>query len=180
MWYDRPDALCTHRPQMRSVSTASGTSRAITPVTFSPLAASISSSIRACSIVLGKPSRMKPCLQSSAFILSLMMPTTISSDTKPPLSITALAFSPISLPLATASLSMSPVESCGVFSLETIFGACVPLPAPGGPKRMSTLRADAAGVATNVAACGKDASMSFQMASMSLLASMRLTTPAGV
>ena len=31
---------------------------------------------------------------------------------------------------------MSPVESCGTPSVSTIFGACEPFPAPGGPKRI--------------------------------------------
>ena len=44
-WYERPDALCTHRPQMRSVSTSSGTSSASTSDTLSPDVSSIASSI---------------------------------------------------------------------------------------------------------------------------------------
>ena len=54
---------------------------------------------------------------------------------------TAFAFWPTSLPAATAALNMSPVESWGAPSLSTSFGACVPLPLPGGPKRMTTWRA---------------------------------------
>jgi len=64
------------------------------------------------------------------------MPTTMSSETRPPLSITAFARWPTSVPAATAARSMSPVLSCGVWYFSTIFGACVPFPAPGGPKRM--------------------------------------------
>ena len=79
---------------------------------------------------------MKPSTQSFSLMRSAMMPTTISSVTKAPESIAALAFFPTSVPAATAARSMSPVESCGMLSLSTIFGACVPLPAPGGPNRI--------------------------------------------
>ena len=43
-----------------------------------------------------------------------MMPTTISSDTSWPASITALARSPIGVSAFTAARSMSPVEMCGI------------------------------------------------------------------
>ena len=56
--------------------------------------------------------------------------------TKPPDSITDLAWTPISVPAATAARSMSPVESCGMPISATIFGACEPFPDPGGPKRI--------------------------------------------
>ena len=61
----------------------------------------------ACGIVLGKPSRMKPPLQSGRVKFSRMIPTTISSETSSPLSMTLFAFFPISLPAATAARSMS-------------------------------------------------------------------------
>mmetsp|Transcript_6531 Transcript_6531/g.20579 ORF Transcript_6531/g.20579 Transcript_6531/m.20579 type:complete len:237 (-) Transcript_6531:88-798(-) len=140
-WYDRPLALWTQRPQMRSVSTASGTSSATTLLTASPVSARHSSSILACSTVRGKPSRMNPWPQSASAMRSLMMPTTMSSPTRPPLSMTLLALLPTSVPAATAARSMSPVLSCGAPSLSTSLGACVPLPAPGGPKMTTTLRA---------------------------------------
>ena len=76
-----------------------------------PCAASIASSASACATVRGKPSRMKPCLASGSSMRSLMMPTTISSETSAPDSITALALRPIGVPAATAARSMSPVES---------------------------------------------------------------------
>ena len=44
------------RPQIRSVSTASGTSNAMTYFTASPVAASIESSFSACATVRGNPS----------------------------------------------------------------------------------------------------------------------------
>ena len=60
----------------------SPTSRAITLPTASPLTASISSSLRVCSKVLGNPSRMKPFLQSSPLMVSRMIPMTMSSETR--------------------------------------------------------------------------------------------------
>eukprot|EP00982_Pelagococcus_subviridis_P001640 13068-Pelagococcus_subviridis.AAC.1 len=49
---------------MRSVRTSSGTTSATTCRTRSPLFASISSNISACSSVRGNPSRMNPPAQS--------------------------------------------------------------------------------------------------------------------
>mmetsp|Transcript_5933 Transcript_5933/g.25231 ORF Transcript_5933/g.25231 Transcript_5933/m.25231 type:complete len:204 (+) Transcript_5933:183-794(+) len=140
-WYERPEALCTHRPQMRSSSTASGTCSSTTFATASPFFASTSSSFLACSTVRGKPSRMNPEAQSGSLMRSAMMPHTMSSVTSAPASIAALACLPTGVPAATAARSMSPVDSCGVPSLASILGACVPLPAPGGPNKIMILRA---------------------------------------
>ncbi len=57
----------------------------------------------------------------------------ISSLTSCPDAITALARSPIGVPAATASRSMSPVEMCGIPLAAANDFACVPFPAPGGP-----------------------------------------------
>jgi hypothetical protein len=54
----------------------------------------VKSSIFACSTVRGKPSRMKPPLQSSSVILSLITEMTSSSLTRPPDAITSLACLP--------------------------------------------------------------------------------------
>ena len=54
---------------------------------------------------------MKPFFASGSAIRSAMIPMTISSETRPPASITALAFSPTGVPAATAARSMSPVDS---------------------------------------------------------------------
>mmetsp|Transcript_41188 Transcript_41188/g.89754 ORF Transcript_41188/g.89754 Transcript_41188/m.89754 type:complete len:202 (+) Transcript_41188:548-1153(+) len=94
----------------------------------------------ACGIVLGNPSKIKPPSQSGCAILSLMMPITTSSVTRAPESIASLAFSPTSVPAATASRNMSPVESCGNPVFRTIASDCVPFPAPGGPNRTNTAR----------------------------------------
>mmetsp|Transcript_14053 Transcript_14053/g.46870 ORF Transcript_14053/g.46870 Transcript_14053/m.46870 type:complete len:235 (+) Transcript_14053:201-905(+) len=148
-WYDRPEALWTHRPQMRSVRISSATCSARTARTHSPVSARQASSICAWATVRGKPSRTNPCSQSDSVMRSLMMPTTMSSETSPPACMIAAACLPTSVPAATAARSMSPVESCGAPNLATSFGACVPLPEPGGPKRMTMLRppSPAAGVA---------------------------------
>eukprot|EP00966_Prymnesium_polylepis_P314719 7272159-Prymnesium_polylepis.1 len=63
-----------------------------------PSDTSILSSASAWTTVRGKPSRMKPFPHSGVLMLSLMMPITMSSDTRPPDSMTALAFLPISVP----------------------------------------------------------------------------------
>ncbi len=44
----------------------------------------MASSALACATVRGKPSRMKPLAQSGSSMRSAMMPTTISSETRPP------------------------------------------------------------------------------------------------
>jgi hypothetical protein len=51
------------------------------------------------------------------------MPMTISSETSPPASITALALMPTGVPAATAARSMSPVESCGMPCFATMRAA---------------------------------------------------------
>mmetsp|Transcript_22516 Transcript_22516/g.51881 ORF Transcript_22516/g.51881 Transcript_22516/m.51881 type:complete len:204 (+) Transcript_22516:678-1289(+) len=136
-WYDRPEAGCTSRPQMRSTRISSGTLNSITEsILPAPSDTSISSSFSACGTVRGKPSRIKPLLHSGAPMLSLMMPITISSETSPPASITAFAFCPISVPAATAARSRSPVARWHRAYFSLITGACVPLPQPGGPTRM--------------------------------------------
>ena len=67
---------------------------------------------------------------------SATMPTTISSETRSPRSMTSFAFRPTGEPDATAERSISPVESCGMPYRSTMRADCVPFPAPGGPSRM--------------------------------------------
>ena len=88
----------------------------------------------ACATVRGKPSRMKPRRASSSSMRSDTMPTTISSETRSPASITALARMPIGVPAVTAARSMSPVDNCGMPNRWRSRSDCVPLPAPGGPR----------------------------------------------
>ena len=91
----------------------------------------------ACASVRGKPSKRKPFLQSSSVIRSCTNPRIISSETKPPASITFLASIPSGVPALTAALSMSPVDICGILYCLVINPACVPLPAPGPPSKMT-------------------------------------------
>ena len=63
----------------------------------------------------------------------------MSSETRPPLSITFFAASPSGVPAFTAARSMSPVEICGMPNASVMKAACVPLPAPGGPSRISRM-----------------------------------------
>mmetsp|Transcript_95271 Transcript_95271/g.275329 ORF Transcript_95271/g.275329 Transcript_95271/m.275329 type:complete len:216 (-) Transcript_95271:17-664(-) len=154
-WYDRPLSLCVQRPQIRSSRISDGTSKAKIFVTASPFFARSSSKALACSTVLGKPSKTKPFAQSGFAILSAIMPQTISSETRPPDSMTAFACFPTSVPSATAARSISPVLSCGAPTFSTTFGACVPFPDPGGPKSITIVRAPAgatAGAAAGAAA----------------------------
>src|SRR5690606_24251229 len=73
-----------------------------------------------------------PILVNSSSISAV----TISSDTSSPASMTALARSPTGDSAATAARNMSPVESWRMPRCSTSRAACVPLPAPGGPRRI--------------------------------------------
>src|SRR5690606_18107232 len=57
-------------------------------------------------------------------------------ETSSPASMMAFALRPTSVCAATAARSMSPVESCRIPRCSIRRAACVPLPAPGGPRRM--------------------------------------------
>src|SRR6478735_10101456 len=61
---------------------------------------------------------------------------TMSSETSSPASMIALTLRPVGVSAFTASRSMSPVESCRIPWRSTRRAAWVPLPAPGGPRRM--------------------------------------------
>ena len=63
----------------------------------------------------------------------------ISSDTKPPASITFFAAKPIGVPAFTAARNMSPVEIWGILKCSLINAACVPLPAPGAPNKINRI-----------------------------------------
>ena len=66
-----------------------------------------------------------------------VMPMIRSSPTSSPRAIVSLMAFPSSEPLLTASRRMSPVETLGIPCSRANRSACVPLPAPGGPRRMS-------------------------------------------
>src|SRR6218665_2336388 len=65
-------------------------------------------------MVRGKPSNKKPWAQSGCAMRSLTRWMMMSSLTKDPESITALACRPSGVPALTAARSMSPVEVCGM------------------------------------------------------------------
>ncbi len=61
----------------------------------------------------------------------------ISSLTKAPESMIFLAARPMGESAFTAARSMSPVEICGIPNFWQMKVACVPLPAPGAPSKIS-------------------------------------------
>ncbi|MOA48152.1 hypothetical protein D3C78_1708580 [compost metagenome] len=65
----------------------------------------------------------------------------ISSETRPPASMTFLASIPNGVPAFTAARSMSPVEIWGMPKCWVRNAAWVPLPAPGGPSKMRRMSA---------------------------------------
>ena len=62
-----------------------------------------------------------------------------SSLTSAPEAMTALACRPSGVPALTAARSMSPVEICGMPYFWQMKAACVPLPAPGAPNKISLM-----------------------------------------
>ncbi len=89
--------------------------------------------------VLGNPSRITPFLRLPSTSRSRIMPRIILSSTNLPASMIDLAFLPNSVPLAIASRNMSPVDSWTKPYLSIKRVACVPLPAPGGPRRINII-----------------------------------------
>ena len=132
----RPVLTLTRRPEMRRTRSSSGTSISSTAVMRRPSASNASPSASACARVRGKPSRMKPSRASSAPMRSTIRSITSSSGTSSPASMKPLAFMPSSVPSLTAARRMSPVATYGRRKSSCRRAACVPLPAPGGPKRM--------------------------------------------
>src|SRR5438128_1179554 len=63
-----------------------------------------------------------------------------SSGTSAPFSISGAICRPRGVPAAIASRSMSPVEIRGTLAHSARRAACVPLPAPGGPRKMTRSR----------------------------------------
>ena len=124
-------------PDSRRTTSSSGTSISSAAVTRRPSSESCSSSALACSIVRGKPSRMKPSWASSSLqplgghrddqvvghqvagVHELLAPCGRARS-----------------PSLTLARSMSPVEMNGSWKSVRRRSACVPLPAPGGPNRI--------------------------------------------
>ena len=88
-------------------------------------------------MVRGNPSNRKPLAQSAWAMRSLTRLMIRSSLTSWPASITALACWPRGVPALTAARSMSPVEIWGMPYFWQMKAACVPLPAPGAPNKIS-------------------------------------------
>ena len=63
----------------------------------------------------------------------------MSSPTSAPESMTFLASTPSGVPALTAARNMSPVEICGMPYFWQMKVACVPLPAPGAPNKISLM-----------------------------------------
>src|SRR5665213_6032 len=90
-------------------------------------------------MVRGKPSKRNPLAQSGSTRRSLTRPMMMSSPTSAPESMTCFAARPSGVPALTAVRSMSPVEICGMAKRLQMTAACVPLPAPGAPNKMSLM-----------------------------------------
>ena len=90
-------------------------------------------------MVRGKPSRTKPRFASGSSIRSATIRRTSSSGTSPPISMIPPACAPTAVPARTADRHISPVDRCEIPSRSEMRTACVPLPAPGGPKMISCI-----------------------------------------
>src|ERR1700722_16267401 len=82
---------------------------------------------------------MKPLWASGWLIRSATASTTISSGQRSPRSMMCLTLRPTGVAALTAARNMSPVESWMIPYLSTSRCAWVPLPAPGGPRRISLI-----------------------------------------
>src|SRR6185312_8992051 len=82
---------------------------------------------------------MKPDFASASVMRSSSMPSTMSSETSLPDSMTALALRPSGVPAFTAARRRSPVEMCGTLSSAFSIAAWVPLPEPGAPSKTSRM-----------------------------------------
>src|SRR5579864_8079787 len=80
---------------------------------------------------------MNPSAQSRRETRSSTMLRTRSSGTNSPRSMMALARKPSGVPRLACSRNISPVEIWGTPYSWAICLACVPLPAPGGPKKIT-------------------------------------------
>src|SRR5687768_2714376 len=82
---------------------------------------------------------MAPLAAVGAPNASLMIPRIMSSETRSPRSIVALAARPSGVPSRTAALRTSPVAILGMPSFSASRSPWVPFPAPGGPRRTITI-----------------------------------------
>ena len=123
------------RLSARSMPTSSGTSKKRIASRPRPMPPSIASSASACARLRGKPSSTKP---PCGVGLRRAAPRSSRSSARRararPDAMISPTCRPSSVPSACAARNMSPVETCGMpYSAEMRF-ACVPLPAPCGPR----------------------------------------------
>src|SRR6266487_2331379 len=107
-----------------------------------PSRSSAASSACACTSVRGKPSSTKPWSGFNSSRRAMNISITRSSGTSSPFCMYPSAITPKVVPLRTCSRSMSPVEMCAQPMRSEIIAACVPLPTPGGPKKITYTSAD--------------------------------------
>ena len=88
-------------------------------------------------MVRGNPSNTKPLAQSAARSRSSTMPRTTSSGTRSPRSISGLAFCPNSVPRVRDRAACLRSRDAALRNARQGACACVPLPAPGGPKKIT-------------------------------------------
>ena len=127
--------LARARPSIRSVATSSGRSKKRIASSSRPISLSISSSASPCASLRGKPSRTKPlaCVGRGRAARGSARSSARRERARPRRG-SARPAARASVCAAIAARNMSPVEMCGIpYSAATRF-ACVPLPAPGGPR----------------------------------------------
>src|SRR2546422_9604488 len=96
----------------------------------------MASSASAWATVRGKPSRMKPFRASGSCSRVLMMSIISVPGTSSPRSMYPLPCSPGADPARRWARSISPVATAGMWLVSIRDPVCVPLPAPGAPKRI--------------------------------------------
>ncbi len=142
----RPRGVSSARPSIarrrssRSRISSSLTSKNNTASILRCFSARIRSSPSACGMVRTTPSKITPFDASGFPSSSRTTPRMMSSPTRWPASITALASRPSGVSRLTASRSRSPVANLGRPSVFPRIDPCVPFPAPGGPKRRISMR----------------------------------------
>src|SRR5215218_6396398 len=123
------------RPARRRSSSSSVTSKLRAASSGVPCSARLRSRASACWTVRGNPSSTNPAWQSRSARRSMTMAMTTSSGTRSPRSMYSWAARPSSVPSATFARKMSPVAMWGQPNLPATSAACVPFPAPGGPRK---------------------------------------------
>src|SRR5258708_32643180 len=91
------------------------------------------SSASACGTVRGKPSMMKPPVESGSWRRLRIMPIMMSAGTYWPAARIGWASRPRGVPAWSSARSMSPVAICGMAKRDRSMFAWVPLPLPGAP-----------------------------------------------